>query len=233
MTLRRTRARVITVTAAVLSTVFLVAVGVAFAEPGGKGSGTPGDPADRQAYESAVATSQASQKPQLEFLKSFENSGQDPGKLPTVELAASSTPPEPIAVVANRSDVITVVEVVGVRYFGSNLGDLPATEVTYRALETHKGSTIGDFKVSLAGGPYRQPDGTVVAIVLPYTNVESLGTRSLAFLTLDANGMWKPTSAGSVFRLSPDGSIAVAPNASRAGIAGKSVAAAVAEGRVP
>lgn len=233
MKANRTKARVIIITAAALSMVSLATAGIALAGPDGKGNGTPGDAVDRAAYDNAVATSRASQKPQLDFLKSFEASGEDPSKLPTAELAASSPPQESVSAVAAKSDVIVLVEVVGLHYFGSGMGDLPATEVSYRLLSANKGAVANEFTVSLAGGPYKQSDGKIVVITLPLSNVESLGARSLAFLVRDRDGALKPTAAGSVYRLSSDGRIAVAPNATSAGIAGKSLTEVFAEMQLP
>jgi hypothetical protein len=203
--MRKPMLRRVTFGASIVAALAIPAAIVTLAQEGKDDGSGPRTEVDRPAYATAVAENEARQRPQLEFLTEFAESGQAARSLPLVELDAASAPPQPVSRLGEVSEVVAVMEIVRVEYGGANIGDLPATRVTYRTIEGVRGTDEGAQQtVTLAGGPYQSVDGSVVALTLPFEFVPVSGDIVVAFLRRGDSGELVPALPGSVFRIQED-----------------------------
>lgn len=200
----------------------LVTASVVAAQDGKQDDSTKGERTmDVAAYQTEVARLKASLGPQTDVLSSHQKP-EDFRSLPLIELGASFGQASSLDSAFEAAQIIVEAELLGVRFEGSGLGDLPAAVKTYEVTKSLKGSAnVGDHLVErVLGGPYRQADGKVVYVALPRSTVDVPGERLFLFLDdLGAAGVGN-NDISVRFKLDASGRIAPSENAAALDLAG-------------
>lgn len=207
----------------------LLLIGVVIAAADDPGSDGPAWRADQ---DRAIAESRALTQPQYDVIARYNGKADAYRQLPIVDMDANVEQLFDISPVIAQSEVVALVEVTAVSFEPAGIADFPAVRMRYRVIEPIKGVAKGDrLETSTLGGPYRNPTGEDVFLVLREGRIEAPGDRLVVFFDRNEAGYLGDNNALARLQLAADGTVISEPRSVRLHVAGRPIAEVVSDYR--